>query len=74
MDGALLFGSNTMSLKEDIAKNIREWVKRTSDPAAKLPTLTRMAASDLTILEMAILNAQRREQELKNPIQSGETK
>ena len=44
--------------KEDIADEIREWIRRTSDPGAELATLERLSALDLTVLMLAIRHAE----------------
>jgi hypothetical protein len=49
--------------KEDMAEDIREWVRRTSEPTAELKTLRRLSRHDLTTLMLAVHDADKRGKE-----------
>jgi hypothetical protein len=52
------FHHQPIDRKEDMADDIRHWVQRTSDNTARLETLTRMSAKDLTDLMLAVHKAE----------------
>lgn len=57
--------------KEDMADDIRDWVRRTSDDSAGLPSLERMTYSDLTDLMLAVHRADKGEVHEKAQAQTG---